>query len=1394
MPLPLVPKKSNLETEKAQSNKITPREEQQSEKVGKSNHTASPSSSRGTVKKRSAFEDVTNASHVQCVQPKKDNIELRSCVFKRTKKGVGEITQKKVQSSKLGHVTTLSNMEKKFILDILNKPKIVTTDEPYVFQKTLVLNEKPATEETCLMKKTLKSCAFHQETLLMEKPLTLPEKTEDYNEFDTELVTSKRKDKPEEATIIEEMTDLKKPFIGKMTLTSSTLYLNSKHVVQEEKHAIWGKSSFKKKLLALKMVTTKEKPPVKMPHSRKKEPTTEMKSLLQEPSSLQEKYNTQGDASISTKPQVLQENTNNKDDTLTDPVTFKRKHSTSEATHTKKLTSSKNTCDTQGKDTNLRPLGVQPVTDENEPMASKKSTPKTKDSYFHGPSVLPDKHIPQMEVSTVEKSLALKNPTTEEKMLHFPVATDLKKGHNMEEAPHLEKSSPLMKQQQLPKRRCFFSNSAVQETVTNEPLSFKKSTTEKDPPFHGLSALQKKHNSPGKLSKHKKHHVSPKHHMEEDLHFQLDSAFKKQHIREEPASTREPLKLEMQQTIPKGMGFHLRDPLALPTVTSEAKSLTKEPPSFRKENTSSLIRRKCATHTITSQQAQSEWQETTDEDGNLFSIKPGSHRKEPTPEFLQNPSPPTENCLIPQKLSLSMPLASQKTTSQEITHSKESVASSDDNYFSQDLFSPFSSTDEDTLEFHKSLDLQEKVDRKNDSPQKIFDSQGSISEEESFLRKLFCKDRHSSSEESSQERIVALEQEFVLNKLLNENTSSDVDEPLSHQSPHTQNHSGTTKEALEASEPSETLEALEALEALEPLNIQEELITENIVALMKSLITEDESIKAAFIRAYTTVMEAHTEKSLSLEETSINEVATLKEPLTSQEKHRADLVTVLKELLVLVKNPKLERVALAFQENPPSNIETLLKEVLALVKKSTDDESTVKEPLSLQGQASTKAEVTPKKLLALEENSSIKRASPKDSLAFDPKSDIEKGEISSTSSSSIDEFDIDALYRKVLELSQGFTDADQFSFIDPQKLEENKNVDEEELFKSFLSFENENSPNLSSNASESRTDNFSALVPSLETSNPVMNSNPCVSSSKSFQSTLGEKETEIIRLDDSDTLENTEKEDHDPLLNSVYDKDIFIYLKEKEKEFIVEKYMDGQMELTSDMRAILVDWLVEIQTSFYMSHETLYLAVKIIDRYLMKAQCKKSHLQLLGSTAYMIAAKFEESYPPSLKQFLYICEDVYQKSDMVSLENNILKTLDFDINIPTAYNFLRRYASCIRASMKTLTLSRFICEMTLQEYDYVEERPSKLAAASFMLALYMRNLTDYVPLLEYHSGYQLAELHTLVRKLNHLLNFRSHVLKNVYEKYLEETYFEVAKIPPLSKKDLEALLDCALFS
>lgn len=69
--------------------------------------------------------------------------------------------------------------------------------------------------------------------------------------------------------------------------------------------------------------------------------------------------------------------------------------------------------------------------------------------------------------------------------------------------------------------------------------------------------------------------------------------------------------------------------------------------------------------------------------------------------------------------------------------------------------------------------------------------------------------------------------------------------------------------------------------------------------------------------------------------------------------------------------------------------------------------------------------------------------------------------------------------------------------------------------------------------------------------------------------------------------------------------------------------MSARPKINANMRAILVDWLVEVQENFELYHETLYLAVKIVDHYLEKNNIEREELQLLGATAVFLACKIE---------------------------------------------------------------------------------------------------------------------------------------------------------------------------
>ena len=86
------------------------------------------------------------------------------------------------------------------------------------------------------------------------------------------------------------------------------------------------------------------------------------------------------------------------------------------------------------------------------------------------------------------------------------------------------------------------------------------------------------------------------------------------------------------------------------------------------------------------------------------------------------------------------------------------------------------------------------------------------------------------------------------------------------------------------------------------------------------------------------------------------------------------------------------------------------------------------------------------------------------------------------------------------------------------------------------------------------------------------------------------------------------------------------------------------------MRSILIDWLVEVHLKFKLVPESLYLTVNLIDRYLEREQVHRSKLQLVGVTAMLIACKYEEIYPPIVKDFVYITDNAYTKEEILEQE------------------------------------------------------------------------------------------------------------------------------------------------
>ncbi|XP_057603717.1 LOW QUALITY PROTEIN: G2/mitotic-specific cyclin-B1-like [Hippopotamus amphibius kiboko] len=191
----------------------------------------------------------------------------------------------------------------------------------------------------------------------------------------------------------------------------------------------------------------------------------------------------------------------------------------------------------------------------------------------------------------------------------------------------------------------------------------------------------------------------------------------------------------------------------------------------------------------------------------------------------------------------------------------------------------------------------------------------------------------------------------------------------------------------------------------------------------------------------------------------------------------------------------------------------------------------------------------------------------------------------------------------------------------------------------------------------------------------------------------------------------------DPNLCSEYVKDIYAYLRQLEGEQAVRpKYLLGR-EVTGNTRAILIDWLVQVQMKFRLLQETMYMSVTIIDRFMQDNCVPKKMLQLVGVTAMFIASKYEEMYPPEIGDFAFVTDNTYTKYQIRQMEMKILRALNFSLGRPLPLHFLRRASKIGEVDVELHTLAKYLMELTMLDYDMVHFPPSQIAAGAFCLAM-----------------------------------------------------------------------------
>ncbi|ESO10856.1 hypothetical protein HELRODRAFT_109171 [Helobdella robusta] len=103
-------------------------------------------------------------------------------------------------------------------------------------------------------------------------------------------------------------------------------------------------------------------------------------------------------------------------------------------------------------------------------------------------------------------------------------------------------------------------------------------------------------------------------------------------------------------------------------------------------------------------------------------------------------------------------------------------------------------------------------------------------------------------------------------------------------------------------------------------------------------------------------------------------------------------------------------------------------------------------------------------------------------------------------------------------------------------------------------------------------------------------------------------------------------------------------------------------DIQPKMRAILIDWLIEVCDVYKLHRKTLHMAIDYVDRYLSRSNgIQKTTLQLIGITSLFIASKNEEIYPPKLPEFCFITDGACTIEEMLAFELHMLRVLDWKL-------------------------------------------------------------------------------------------------------------------------------------
>jgi cyclin B len=98
----------------------------------------------------------------------------------------------------------------------------------------------------------------------------------------------------------------------------------------------------------------------------------------------------------------------------------------------------------------------------------------------------------------------------------------------------------------------------------------------------------------------------------------------------------------------------------------------------------------------------------------------------------------------------------------------------------------------------------------------------------------------------------------------------------------------------------------------------------------------------------------------------------------------------------------------------------------------------------------------------------------------------------------------------------------------------------------------------------------------------------------------------------------------------------------------------------------MLDWMIEVTSSYKFTAKTYFASVYLMDRYFLaeEARLPITRLHIIGVVSMLVATKMDEVFPLKVKTvYEKIVHKKIEKRELVEMEARMVDKLDFDLNV-----------------------------------------------------------------------------------------------------------------------------------